>query len=246
MASSVYERFSIAGGERLIRVLDFNNDSLTEAGLRASLRVVSLADSPRFKALSYVWGSKSNDDPRITCSGHDISVTLNCYEALVSLKNLYGHFTIWVDAICINQRDKAEKGSQIPLMGEIYSWAETVYVWLGTGTPPTDRAMDCLRRTPKDIRCLEGIKLVSAPTINERIQTAGWLIKDLYWIYLDSFGWITSEYSQEIDLHIWTNKSSQHAPSILLETISGRRFRTSFIEGLGRAHMDLPGNCSGS
>lgn len=37
----------------------------------------------------------------------------------------------WIDAICINQADRIEKAIQIPLMGDIYSKASAVIVWLG-------------------------------------------------------------------------------------------------------------------
>lgn len=42
---------------------------------------------------------------------------------------------LWVDAICINQDDPAEKGRQILLMGEIYAKATQVIVWLGYAGP---------------------------------------------------------------------------------------------------------------
>ncbi|KAI9152257.1 HET-domain-containing protein [Paramyrothecium foliicola] len=38
---------------------------------------------------------------------------------------------IWIDAICINQGDDAEKCHQIPLMREIYTRASEVLAWLG-------------------------------------------------------------------------------------------------------------------
>ena len=38
---------------------------------------------------------------------------------------------IWIDALCINQDDKEEKAIQVPLMGEIFSKAQSVFVWLG-------------------------------------------------------------------------------------------------------------------
>ena len=41
---------------------------------------------------------------------------------------------IWIDAVCINQNDDLEKSGQIPLMGEIYSKAAEVLVWLGSGS----------------------------------------------------------------------------------------------------------------
>jgi hypothetical protein len=38
---------------------------------------------------------------------------------------------LWVGAICINQEDLDEKTVQVPLMGEVYSSAELVVIWLG-------------------------------------------------------------------------------------------------------------------
>jgi hypothetical protein len=38
---------------------------------------------------------------------------------------------IWIDAICINQLNTTKKESQVTLIGDIYSSAEHVIVWLG-------------------------------------------------------------------------------------------------------------------
>jgi hypothetical protein len=47
---------------------------------------------------------------------------------------------LWVDAICINQDDIAERGHQVPLMRKIYSNAMQVVIWLkssgGTNSYP--------------------------------------------------------------------------------------------------------------
>jgi hypothetical protein len=42
---------------------------------------------------------------------------------------------IWIDFLCINQNDLEEKSVQIELMGEIYSMARGVIVWLGNSVP---------------------------------------------------------------------------------------------------------------
>jgi hypothetical protein len=39
--------------------------------------------------------------------------------------------TLWVDAICINQQDIRERGCQVEMMGDVYSKAARVLVWLG-------------------------------------------------------------------------------------------------------------------
>lgn len=39
--------------------------------------------------------------------------------------------TLWIDSICIDQSNLAEKSMQVALMGQIYSLASSVMVWLG-------------------------------------------------------------------------------------------------------------------
>jgi hypothetical protein len=38
---------------------------------------------------------------------------------------------IWIDSICINQNDLAERASQVQLMGRIYRNAHSLFAWLG-------------------------------------------------------------------------------------------------------------------
>lgn len=129
-----------------IRVLDLARKSKDpEEPLRGTLRVVNLRECPKFAALSYVWGEYSDARDSIRCGDHDFPVTKNCNAALRSMRALYGPTTIWVDAICINQEDHDEKRVQIQSMQEIYTWAHTVYAWLGEGNEKTDRAVRCLK-----------------------------------------------------------------------------------------------------
>jgi hypothetical protein len=142
----VYQSHPLPPGSRCIRVLDILPGPETlypdNKPIGCVLRTISLDDQPLFTALSYVWG---NDPPGrqyfVECAESKLQVTLNCYSALRHLQRKLGQLTIWVDAICINQTDLAEKAEQIPLMGDIYSMADLVYIWLGDGTSGTDRAM---------------------------------------------------------------------------------------------------------
>lgn len=151
-----------------IRVLDLEapRQNGSEDGareLRGCVRVVSLSDSPSFAALSYVWGPYSEPVDVISCNGYRIPITKNCRDALRHLQALFGPLTVWIDAICINQRDIREKSQQIELMGEIFMWAKTVYIWFGAGSPETDAAMEYLSSTPAYLACLIGTRWVSAP-----------------------------------------------------------------------------------
>jgi hypothetical protein len=60
---------------------------------------------------------------------------------------------VWVDSICIDQSNKTERNHQVQMMGEIYSHAKMVYVWLNFTryTSHDDRgAFKPLRRLAED------------------------------------------------------------------------------------------------
>lgn len=90
-----------------------------------------MATENAYEALSYVWGDSNLVEP-IYCCGKTLRVTLNCLKALKYLRRENESRTLWVDAICINQAGQTEeKNHQIDLMGDIYSGASKVLVWLG-------------------------------------------------------------------------------------------------------------------
>lgn len=153
-------RLSCDKAQRHIRILRIQGDPESTGPITGDLHVVSLNVRPfyRFSALSYTWGGYASPRDTIKCNGFDVEVTENCMAALVQLRKSFGSMFIWIDAICINQGDEAEKLIQLPLMRDIYSHAEFVYVWLGPsltaeeakarqiGPKATDRAMDFLAR----------------------------------------------------------------------------------------------------
>ncbi|KAE9971992.1 hypothetical protein EG327_009663 [Venturia inaequalis] len=52
---------------------------------------------------------------------------------------------LFVDAICIDQKNDVEKDEQIKLMGHVYHCAKRVLIWLGPGSPRTDLAFKEIR-----------------------------------------------------------------------------------------------------
>ena len=52
---------------------------------------------------------------------------------------------IWVDALCIDQRNLTEKAEQIPLMGKIFAGADHVLAWLGLGTTEEEPAIKTIK-----------------------------------------------------------------------------------------------------
>ncbi|KAK1752769.1 heterokaryon incompatibility protein-domain-containing protein [Echria macrotheca] len=121
---------------RLLRLLPGKKD----APICCTLRVVSLNKKPEFDALSYVWGDPTATKT-ISVDGEDFEATSNLEAALRALRSRHKLRTLWVDAICINQRDVAEKNSQVPLMSRIYQNATRVVPWLGPSNPSVDIAI---------------------------------------------------------------------------------------------------------
>ena len=88
-----------------------------------------------YVALSYVWGDVSNPKT-ITLDDKPCLVGSSLHEALVRFRRAVAQAVfppqpLWVDAICINQADIAERESQVRLMGRIYEQADFVVVDLG-------------------------------------------------------------------------------------------------------------------
>ncbi|KAK4112575.1 hypothetical protein N656DRAFT_709691, partial [Canariomyces notabilis] len=93
---------------------------------------------------SYVWGSERSLQP-ISVNNREYSVGVNLSTALSHLRDPFIERFIWVDAICINQDDVAEKTRQVRSMAKIYAKASRVIVWLGEAAANSDQALEYIR-----------------------------------------------------------------------------------------------------
>ena len=103
------------------------------------------ADLPPYTALSYTWGDTRNTS-QISINGQPVIVTENLLVALQHLRRA-GFRTLWVDALCINQADIAERTHQVKQMAEIYRGAERVIAWLGPSGDDSDTVFLAIERT---------------------------------------------------------------------------------------------------
>jgi len=104
-----------------------------------------------YEALSYVWGSDRRDRV-IEINGMHFWVTRNLYDALQQLQLPGQDRIVWVDAICIDQTNQAERGHQVRHMGQIYKRASRVIYWLGSPTSDTNHCLNALRLLEKKSR----------------------------------------------------------------------------------------------
>ncbi|KAI0550035.1 HET-domain-containing protein [Xylaria curta] len=124
---------------RLLRLLpgDFSQD------VHCEISVHDLSSRPVYEAISYTWADETGNDDlskTILVSGEPLSVTRNCENALKRIRRQNYARIVWIDAVCINQNDKNERGHQVQLMPRIYSFAKNVLIYIGERTVDSD---DC-------------------------------------------------------------------------------------------------------
>lgn len=143
--SLLYQPLQYHDSFRLLKV-KFNASRGVWVGTLVEARIPSThctVDAPNYIALSYVWG-----EPTFNVANVD-SIEIN-----LSLGEAFGHLLfriteqrelqIWVDQLCINQRDIKEKEQQVKLMWRIFAGAKQVIGWLGPAFEGSDEALDDL------------------------------------------------------------------------------------------------------
>ncbi|KAK4221303.1 hypothetical protein QBC38DRAFT_134839 [Podospora fimiseda] len=94
-------------------------------------------------AMSYTWGDPTPEHT-ILLNGHEVKVRTNLYTMLEQLRTSpelkRPSIKIWIDALCIDQDDHAEKEIQVGKMDLVYKNALSVCVWLGP--PPSTNAFN--------------------------------------------------------------------------------------------------------
>jgi hypothetical protein len=148
---------------RLLRLLPYKDENtpIQCKLFNYNLQVSGKKTHP-YDALSYVWGD-SETSKSIFIEKHNLPVTLNLHSALWRLRHHFIERILWVDALCINQRDLSEKEQQIRFMAKIYTQANRVVVWLGEAADDSDQALD-------EIRVAGGGKKPSNSSSPEMIQ----------------------------------------------------------------------------
>ncbi|KXT16822.1 hypothetical protein AC579_6797 [Pseudocercospora musae] len=103
-----------------------------EDELRCRLFQIPLpkAEEEVYETISYVWG-----DPTalltIEVNGSSFDVPLGAAEVLRRFREKKYYRFLWIDSVCINQADQAERSEQVSRMHEIYKRAEKNLIWLG-------------------------------------------------------------------------------------------------------------------
>ncbi|KAG8160327.1 hypothetical protein KVR01_009863 [Diaporthe batatas] len=140
---------------RQIRLLQVDCSEIDDESTPVSCRMVtaSLDDaSLEYIALSYVWGVNMSQTP-LLINGTKFKATGNLFDFLARYRKIscvipkweLANFSIWIDAVCINQDDFPERNSQVQIMGSIYRSATRTISWLGPDDDQSESALTTLK-----------------------------------------------------------------------------------------------------
>lgn len=119
-ASKLYEKFPLDSERTQIRIIElaWTWTSLTPIVCRFSVH--NIDHCPTYKALSYTWGEEEADR-EIIVDGIPIDIRDNLWQFLQKARRHVLCLRLWIDAICIDQSNVAERSHQVSLMKHIYS-----------------------------------------------------------------------------------------------------------------------------
>ena len=155
MSTASLYKYKALPDSRSIRLLSLQGAQHGDP-LSCVLVTHSLDQCPPFRALSYTWGSpfpEGYDDNNtvdqdighkpfhIWCEDAVLPIGQNLYEALFQIRETFQDVILWIDAICIDQGNDQERSTQVMLMGDVYSTANEVLVWLGREDEHARRAL---------------------------------------------------------------------------------------------------------
>jgi hypothetical protein len=110
-------------------------------------------DGVAFEAISYTWADEKGDltsnrfvavETSKAIGKRYVMVTANCETAIRCVRSTTETRVIWIDALCINQADLAERGHQVRHMPRIYSPARRVLAYLGNSDQTSDTYLKAL------------------------------------------------------------------------------------------------------
>jgi hypothetical protein len=142
---SIYKNYPL-NAPKSVRLLV--PETREEGGLLSyRFTVKNLDQDTRYIALSYVWGDPCKSGS-LRVEGERQGVTHNLLAALEKAEKILWRecsyisepLLLWADQLCIDQGNLEERGSQVSLMGDIYSCAERVYVSLSDSDDAVDAA----------------------------------------------------------------------------------------------------------
>ncbi|KLU91268.1 hypothetical protein MAPG_09789, partial [Magnaporthiopsis poae ATCC 64411] len=110
---------------------------------------VVLDEVVSYEALSWSWGTREPRYQVLIRKGderHEKEASPSLVWALRYLRYPNRDRVLWIDALCIDQKNVEEKNHQVQMMSQIYSYADSVCIWLGLDDRNTRMAIKFIQR----------------------------------------------------------------------------------------------------
>ena len=153
-------------GRPVTRLIDLKPGKF-EDRLECNIREVDLSEDPVYEALSYTWKETAYERANystwtsevdetfktmlrlshaIYCGDSFLQINVGLRDALRRLRDPLATKTLWVDQLCIDQRNPSERSFQVQGMMRIYNRAKRVIVWVGDEDKDTTPAINIIRK----------------------------------------------------------------------------------------------------
>jgi len=191
------------GEVRLLDLLPLSDENQT--AIYYHLYHVSIDDLPPYEALSYSWEMETLGHlphPTIYIDGQSLQIMPNLQAFLLQHRQDQDSpcRPIWIDAICINQNDFAERHQQVGLMSKLYIRLSRLIVWLGPEDEDSKFVVETLKlaasnltKGRSDILLLEVNKLLASKKYagggNYTVSFTAFLMRFCF-----SRSWVVQEY----------------------------------------------------
>lgn len=175
-----------------IRLL-FLHPGIGDDDIHYHLEHISLQDRhPVYEALSYAWDHSTPESAVYGPQGR-VNVTSHLHSALKQLRSSVVVRVLWIDYLCVDQSDLEERSLQVRIMGDVFSKAARVIIWLGEETHDVRDAFDVIRKlrfyfwrqyswqqeTPRLYRRVKWSKAWNEPILRREVEGA--ILEELDW-----------------------------------------------------------------
>ena len=145
MALGEYKYLDLDSAIDEIRLLKLEPGSGDDT-IRCWIEHVAVGSTYDYTALSYTWGSGIKPDSITINNSYNLNITANLKDALHQFRHETKSRKLWIDAVCIDQKNIAERNAHLSRMRDIYAQASHVEVWLGKADDTDHRALSLIQQ----------------------------------------------------------------------------------------------------
>lgn len=120
-----------------------------KSSIKCHLIKKCLYEDPDYQALSYFWSDPNALRP-ISLQGRIVQLSRSLEATLRHLCYEDREWTLWIDALSINQSDVIEKTQQVRQMHLIYARTHHLIFWITERSEDSDIAMQAMRRIGRE------------------------------------------------------------------------------------------------